>query len=729
MYNEEQDNDAVFFYSCPSWPPLAQTWIDRERRSKWPSKEIIREIVSKGCRIVHKSHPSSTDPDAEFRFSFSVAELILFDALSIDQKKCFIALKALIKHTIYRSEFITKNKIDLSSYHLKTIFLWTCETIPADQWQTTTGWARCLLFMIDQLYACLKSKTLPGYFIPECNLMDSIEPPQDLFREIRKLRRNPITSAASFLDSTKCFRHSHFEISAHIQDFRGFDLREEIILKKESIFLRKMLIEMDSTRGVTLWNKEAVLRIFAKWCHQNSREIHLAPWQCLTREMTLFDVVQLDILHGFDVPNHVLLEYVDKEWSADVVCKLACCYSMKATKRANRNYYWVAYSLHFKTLLMIRRAINYKHPTLETIITSISILMRCKKYKMAAKVLESAIQDCSSDMIRSKELFFDIVGHKMRNEMQEIFDLREKGEDRNFDMHLSIQTLIDFSLFICYKYCGDETNREDVLQRMSGPIELCLNNEQNDYCFCRYPYLCLMLEVFENSEKWKILYYMIYRKCVSKKLKVIELEAQARKSTLETTIDVEGNQSYNYFSLKVNTPLCSCSPIMRELLYAIVVYYTPTHGELPVNLINLLEHTLSYSMLTTADGIYFSQVLIFNRNLERAISILKVVVEQEGTYSVSMVIWPKQLYGSGFIDDNLRNELIKSSEDYIVFPSNLYARYLLTIAYTSLGQEENRINNLAELIALLQRYSQVPEFAPMLKIISTVCFRQIDGIH
>ena len=60
--------DVVPYYSCSSWPPIALEWINRERRSKWPTKEIIREIVLKGCRIVHKSHPSSRDPEAEFRF-------------------------------------------------------------------------------------------------------------------------------------------------------------------------------------------------------------------------------------------------------------------------------------------------------------------------------------------------------------------------------------------------------------------------------------------------------------------------------------------------------------------------------------------------------------------------------------------------------------------------------------------------------------------------------------
>ena len=78
------------------------------------------------------------------------------------------------------------------------------------------------------------------------------------------------------------------------------------------------------------------------------------------------------------------------------------------------------------------------------------------------------------------------------------------------------------------------------------------------------------------------------------------------------------------------------------------------------------------------------------------------------------------LYETRFIDDNLRKELIKSSDDYIVFPANLYARYLLTIAYSSLDQEENRSNNLAELIVLRERYSRIQEFTPMLNIMTRV---------
>ena len=455
-YFDLPDIDEVNYFSCSSWPPIAQTWVDRKRQNNWPTKEIIRDIVSKGCRIVHKPHPSSRDPDAEFRFSFSEAELTLFNTLSVDQKKCFVAFKALVKYEVCRLEFETKKDINLSSYSLKTIFLWTCETIPADQWHTTHGWTRCLLYMIDQLYACLKSRTLPGYFIQECNLMDSIEPPQTLFQEIVKLRSNPITYAARFLDSTKCFRHLHFKISERIQDFNEVDLREEIALQRQLIFLQKMMIELDSTRGVRFWEKEARLRIFAKWCLQYSHEIHLTPWQCLTREMTLFDVVHLDIVHGFDVPNNVLLEYVDREWSVEIVCKLASCYSMKTFKREEQKN-MIEHSLHFKTLLMIHEAINHKYPSTETIITCVSILMRCKEYEMGARVLEPALRECSHETksIGCRELYADLFSQKIQNEIQELLTILHVLPLCKY-MFQGIRILIWFSISMCYKYIGDD---------------------------------------------------------------------------------------------------------------------------------------------------------------------------------------------------------------------------------------------------------------------------------
>ena len=124
--------------------------------------------------------------DFEFRFSFSEVELVLFKTLTCDQRKCFSAFKALIKHITKKLENITSVENKLSSYCLKTIFFWTCETTPAGNWETPNGWSRCLLYMIDQLMSCLKSGKFPGYFIPESNLLDTMKRTRPLFDEIEK---------------------------------------------------------------------------------------------------------------------------------------------------------------------------------------------------------------------------------------------------------------------------------------------------------------------------------------------------------------------------------------------------------------------------------------------------------------------------------------------------------------------------------------------------------------
>ena len=96
----EMEIDSVKYHSFLSWPAVAECWYKRKRPSNWPPDGVVREIVSKGCRVVHAAHPTCGDKEPEYRFSFSSAEIVLFDSLSLEQKHCFVAFKALIKYTI-----------------------------------------------------------------------------------------------------------------------------------------------------------------------------------------------------------------------------------------------------------------------------------------------------------------------------------------------------------------------------------------------------------------------------------------------------------------------------------------------------------------------------------------------------------------------------------------------------------------------------------------------------
>ena len=96
------------------------------------------------------------------------------------------------------------------------------------------------------------------------------------------------------------------------------------------------------------------------------------------------------------------------------------------------------------------------------------------------------------------------------------------------------------------------------------------------------------------------------------------------------------------------------------------------------------------------------------------------IIEAEGDYSQSVFICPKSFWELNFLDDNLCKELSKSSADYVVFPTNLYARYLLLNVYNSIGQLDQCDINMEEFWNLVQRYSSVKAFAPMLNIVSNI---------
>ena len=62
-----------------------------------------------------------------------------------------------------------------------------------------------------------------------------------------------------------------------------------------------------------------------------------------------------------------------------------------------------------------------------------------------------------------------------------------------------------------------------------------------------------------------------------------------------------------------------------------------------------LDFILTYRMVTTIDKVYYTHFLILARKLEQATSLLEATVEQEGDFSTSMVIWPKELFENRLI--------------------------------------------------------------------------------
>ena len=159
--------DRVYCLTYPRWPEQASEWIRRQRLSCWPPQSLIDKITTRGCHFVPVSHIESKNPDIEWRYSFSEAELLLSQSLTNSQKQCYVILKIFCK-------FLLKGLPMWQTYYLKSIFLWTCEKLRQDVW-TPTNLAKNFFTLIDELVECLKRHEIRHCFLQGNNLISHID--------------------------------------------------------------------------------------------------------------------------------------------------------------------------------------------------------------------------------------------------------------------------------------------------------------------------------------------------------------------------------------------------------------------------------------------------------------------------------------------------------------------------------------------------------------------------
>ena len=417
---------------------------------------------------MHKPHPSNPDDELEFRFSFSLTEDILFKKRSTEQKQCLVAFKALVMYVVHKLESVPDCKTNLKTYHLKTIFMWACETLPADDWQTAIGWSQCLLYMIDQLHECLSKNSLPSYFLQDCDLFNGVDISSLLLPKIAELRKSPLVHAAGFLDSTEWFDMSYSKISealAVLENQNYENATAKNILERRLLFLQTIIGKTELTRKVSFWRKRNMLRFFWRWCEKNSFKINLQPWECLTDKKSLFDVVYLDVEFDFNVPNEQLLEHVDREWSVELIHKLAACYSNEAlhlnsTVTQNKE----RYTLHLKTLLMMQHALENKFASVETIVICLSFLVIIKKYDIVIRVLESAEEEllgCEENIFYYTN-YINVFGYETTLEILEIFDITHMQ-----DICIPMSVFLLFLRALCYNLTQDEGKIQNALEQLN----------------------------------------------------------------------------------------------------------------------------------------------------------------------------------------------------------------------------------------------------------------------
>ncbi len=157
----EQEGEVVCALNVPHWPKVADLWTSRNR--EWPSNQVVQEVMKCGYYLVPKHSPGG-NADLEWRLSFSQAEIILSNNMTNVQKNCYKFINA-----IHNKEL--QNPKVLTTYHMKTVFLWILETFPDSQWTEETTADRVCDILYEVLIFLTEGK-LPHYFLPELNLLD-----------------------------------------------------------------------------------------------------------------------------------------------------------------------------------------------------------------------------------------------------------------------------------------------------------------------------------------------------------------------------------------------------------------------------------------------------------------------------------------------------------------------------------------------------------------------------
>ena len=184
--------DNVYAIKCSTWPKSAFEWKTRKRLWNWPTASMIKRIVSDGCLLVPVGHRLSSEPNLEWRISFSKAEKALAQSLTVFQKKAYVLVKMLHR------EYFSSPKI-IATYHLKTILFWMCERLPESFW-SDSNMSRCLFALLDEIIACLASHNLPNFFIPANNMISHIHRDfvETTLKKVLTLRRNPMEVILNF---------------------------------------------------------------------------------------------------------------------------------------------------------------------------------------------------------------------------------------------------------------------------------------------------------------------------------------------------------------------------------------------------------------------------------------------------------------------------------------------------------------------------------------------------
>ncbi|CAH3111625.1 unnamed protein product [Porites lobata] len=188
-------------------PCLQEKWIDEKRgTTKWLKDDLLEKLRDTKCSVVAKSWESQEENLSVWRISFSGLERECVSSLPPEPKICLIIMKGI------RRKFLSKPK-GLISYHMKTVLFHTLDKIGSD-WKISDR-AENILRMLAAVAEALKSRSLPLYFDPRLNTLESMDAgtAAELGRKVQEIIRSPrvLLEGCLFQSMDEDHNKEHFE--------------------------------------------------------------------------------------------------------------------------------------------------------------------------------------------------------------------------------------------------------------------------------------------------------------------------------------------------------------------------------------------------------------------------------------------------------------------------------------------------------------------------------------
>lgn len=188
-------------------PCLKDEWVkDKQGTTKWLTQGQLEKLRDTRCSVVAKSWESHEENLTVWRISYSGLERQCITSLPPEPKICLIILKAI------RRKFLSKPK-GLISYHMKTVLFYTLDKTGSD-WKKSER-AGNILRLLASLAEALKTRSLPLYFEPRLNTLESLDAgtAAALEEKVRKIIRSPriLLEGCLFQSMDEDHKKEHFQ--------------------------------------------------------------------------------------------------------------------------------------------------------------------------------------------------------------------------------------------------------------------------------------------------------------------------------------------------------------------------------------------------------------------------------------------------------------------------------------------------------------------------------------